>query len=64
MNFLGSSFLMVVSEEGFIFRAHLRSMVYLGDDQELARVEVQSVKEKERAGRLCRDPVTIASVPP
>jgi hypothetical protein len=44
---------LVVSEEGCVFRAHLRSMVYLRDDKELTQVGVQNVKEKETVGRLC-----------
>lgn len=62
MSFLGSFLLLVVSEEGFIFRAHLRRLVYLRDDSEFTQVDVQSVKGKESVRRLWRDLVTSSSV--
>lgn len=56
MSFLGSFLLLVVSEEGFIFRAHLRRLVYLRDDSEFTQVDVQSVKGKESVRKAMEGP--------
>lgn len=43
--------MLVVSEEGFVSRGHLRSMVYLKDDKDFTQVEILSVKEKGNVGK-------------